>query len=395
MKSVDNFLINGYKIQCKLLNITIDLPTIGKLIHFKNFNGMNSCIYCDQHGTYIDNKVVFPIEKFTTKKKLVQIQNLILKRNGFDGIVSPLFELKEFVIHKIISVETMHQLLIGIGKFMLKQIHLKESPIYIKSKYRTTIEIYFKKVSFPSNYNKIISGIKDQKAFQNLLIFLYFFKLFKICNEAYEIIELFSKILDILYSDLITDDDINMLQDSVDKFLVLFQTKFKKEKMTKNVHNLNHLVKDVINLGSPKFHNMFCFENFNHLLNLNIFTNNYFEKQLIQKWGTQYTFDDDLSDDLFEIYKKFKVKNKNIVKVNNMYLKNGDYIEASDGKIYKIKDINNQDEFIFLKNPQGVNDIVLKKEKIISYMIKSYEYFQYETTPKKIFFKDKNLSYII
>jgi hypothetical protein len=42
-------------------------------------------------------------------------------------------------------------------------------------------------------------------------------------------------------------------------------------------HHLNHLVKDLINFGPHQNNNMFHFENFNHLINLLVHTNNFFD----------------------------------------------------------------------------------------------------------------------
>jgi hypothetical protein len=383
--------INDIPIRCHLLNILIDLPIIKNLVHFKNYNGVNSCLYCYHPGEIIDGYVRFPIQNCKKRKKKDIFDDIKNKQNGFDGISTPLLKLNNFYINKQISVESMHQLIIGLCSFILKQIHSTESPIYIKIKFRNVINLYFKKIRIPSNYNKKITELQKQKAFQTLLIFLYFHPLFSIDKTAYKFIKNLATILKIIYSDFISEDDKKNLKENIDSFIVNFQITFKKEKMSKNVHNLNHIVKDIENFGSAKFHNNFIFESYNHLLNNQIFTNNNFEKQLLNKFQSEYDFNDELSDEMENLYKKIKKKTRKGVRIKNFTLINGDYIKTQNDKIFKIKFIND-DDYVFLKNPDGINDLIIQKTDIKSYMVKTYDYSKFNENPKKIFMDDINLN---
>jgi hypothetical protein len=79
---------------------------------------------------------------------------------------------KKFSFNCNVVLDSMHMICIGIGKFILKEIYKKNSPIFIKFEIREKIFNVFKKIKIPSSYNKVINGIKNQKALQTLIIFL-------------------------------------------------------------------------------------------------------------------------------------------------------------------------------------------------------------------------------
>jgi hypothetical protein len=200
---------------------------------------------------------------------------------------------KKFSFNCNVVLDSMHMICIGIGKFILKEIYKKNSPIFIKFEIREKIFNVFKKIKIPSSYNKVINGIKNQKALQTLIIYFYYYKIFKIHEKSFFFVQKISKILRILYSEFINDDKILKLKENINILIIKFQLTFTVNKMNKNIHNLNHLTLDLINFGPHQNNNMFHFESFNHLINLLVHTNNFYEKKLLQVFSLTYDFDND------------------------------------------------------------------------------------------------------
>jgi hypothetical protein len=385
-------IINNVKVFGHIINVLADLPTISKIAHIKNFNGRSSCLYCLQEGELNDNRIVFPIEKIILRKKHEIINDMKNKKNGFNGEFSNLLRLQNFYFNRNISIDILHQFLCGICKFIISEISVENSVIYINSKNRKRINEYLKKIKYPSNYNKKLKSIENNKAFQILIIFLYGFKLFAIQKITFSFFEKINNILTICFSDYISNDAIKLLDDNINNFIIKFQIEFGKEKMNKNIHNLNHLIDDIQHLGGSKYRNMFLYEGFNHALNQNIFTNNFFEQQLLKKWNMEFNEDDEQSKDMLKVFNKNKNKSRKGLKVNDMILSKGDYIKTKDNNISKIKYF--EEDNIILKNPNGINDTIINKNNVESYMIKTYDLTDGDN-PCKIFLQDIGLNCLL
>jgi len=227
------------------------------------------------------------------------------------------------------------------------------------------------------------------------MIFFYYYKLFKIHQKSYFFIKKISKILRIIYSDEIDEENFIKLQKNINDFMCKYQLTFNKSNMKKNIHNLNHVPADVLNLGTSKFHNMFLYENFNHELNKNIFTNNFFEKSLIQKFNMELDYEDEFLYNLKDIYEKIKKKSTSGVNVKKWIFYNGSYVKIKDNEnFYKINFITDIDEKVGCIDVVSKKEIFFNKKDISNLLIKSYEINDIKEYPKKIFFKEIDVSYI-
>jgi hypothetical protein len=126
----------------------------------------------------------------------------------------------------------MHCTLIGITNVLMTSLVEKNSPFYETLNLRKFLITYITKINLPVNYNKQITFFYQQKAFNNLMLILYCYKIFKLCKkEFYSLFKKFHKIIKIIFSETIQKTELSILQLNITEFLIQFQKNFGIEAM--------------------------------------------------------------------------------------------------------------------------------------------------------------------
>jgi hypothetical protein len=311
-----------------------------------------------------------------------------------------LYLLPYFQIQNNVSLDTMHAIFIGITKTLTNSLEKPNSPFFEKSKIRKIIKKYVINTKLPINYNKELYDFINCKAINNLLIILYCFKIFKICSvEFYKIFKLLNCIVTILYSELIKNEDLILLEIKVNEFMILFQEHFGLVEMNHNVHLLNHISRSIRLFGpsSISSNNMFKYEGFNKNINEMVKTNQNFEKRILDNFYNKIEFeqntenDEDLSNLVDDLNKKnyrshpgFNLKIDN----RNLHLKKKNYLKTKNNSIIKIVDFDLKKEIILGKIIGSKDNINYNFKDIDCQIIKSYS-LKKKKKKKKISFSIK------
>jgi hypothetical protein len=199
---------------------------------------------------------------------------MIKKKNGFNSIVE-FYRLSYFNFEDIFVIDAMHQLLIGVFSTMMDSLSIVNGIFYTKKCERKLITNYCCKLNFPINYNKKIYDYHSTKAFSNLMVLLYGYKIFKFLNkEFYNLLKSLHKIVKIIFSEKIEKNDLIKLEKNIVIFLSKYELNYGKENMNHNIHLINHIKNNILNYGPRLFMNMFKYESFNKDLNRSIKNNN-------------------------------------------------------------------------------------------------------------------------
>lgn len=292
--------IKKFLVKIYLCNIIGDLPATSKIINFASFNAKNSCLYCHCEAKTIEKKNIFPL--FINKKRThEEILNSILNENeGFEHQYAPHFiKLNYFKFDKCILIEAMHNLVLGIGKKMLNLICFKKSPLFVASKIRKKIEEIIKMVKIPIIYKKKISKFNNSQAIEILLTFFYYFKIFDVCGENFSfLIKTFREIL-IYFFVIGKNENPEKIKDLITKFLIKFKVIMGDSFLVKNIHLLDHEIRNLDSVGCILECNSFKFESFNQIINKSIFTNNNFEAMALRKYNEKTMLEIVLQNDEF------------------------------------------------------------------------------------------------
>jgi len=346
------------------------------------------------------NFIKFPFEFFNIRTFKQNFHDMINKQHGFKSIIE-FYRLESFDLVNSFVIDVMHNILIGVFNTIIDAMSNKNSKFYSKKSERTIISNYCKKIKLPLNYHKNIYNYQG-KAFNNLIIILYGYKLFKFLNpEYFKLLKNLHKIIKIIFSPCILKESINKIGVCLIEFLSDYEINFGEENMNHNIHLINHLKLNIINHGPSLFINMFKYESFNKDLNNSIRNNNNFEKRLFSVFNDYDIFLNEntiLSEIEIKINNLYKKKNLNNIKVKDgkrLYLKKGDFIQYNN-MIFKIKKIQkNSNQIIGISLKNELKD--LDSKSIEFQMIKSHSIFKNNNCIKikQKYYKSINLSEIL
>lgn len=280
------FLCKGFLLAC-----TADLPARALLCNSVLFNGAFSCIKCLQKGETAKrgkgHTHIFPFKSVDPKgpvrstKSILQDAETVMRsgrsKYTVNGIKGPswLAFFPKFDIVNGMGIDYMHGVLLGVQKLLLKLWFGKEfssQTFSVFSKLKTVDQRLLNihpTLSISRLPRSIESDFKHWKAseFQNFLLF-YSLPVLKdiLDQERFLHFALFVQAIFILLQNEITVSELKKSEEMLKAFCKKFADLYSACFMTLNMHQLLHLVDNVINLGPLYTHSCFPFEDKNGLV---------------------------------------------------------------------------------------------------------------------------------
>lgn len=278
---------------CKgfLLSCTADLPARALLCNSVQFNGAFSCIKCLQKGETAKrgkgHTHIFPFQSVDPKGPKRSVESILQNaetvmcsgqsKYSINGIKGPswLSFFPKFDIVNGVGIDYMHGVLLGVQKLLLKLWFGKEfssktfsvfSKLKIVDKRLLSICPTLKISRLPRSIEHDIKYWKASE-FQNFLLF-YGLPVLKgvLDQERFLHFAFFVHAIFILLQNEITVSELKKAEQMLQAFCKNFDNLYPVCFMTLNVHQLLHLVDNVINLGPLYTHSCFPFEDKNGLV---------------------------------------------------------------------------------------------------------------------------------
>lgn len=272
LKSVmDNGVI--YKettVSVDLSFIICDAPAKSFILGVKGHNAYFGCTKCITEGNYINNRVTYP----ETNARLRT--NLEFRNNSYEHDYhirsTPLLEIN-FDVVKQVPLDYMHLVCLGVMKRMLlfwvrgkKNVRFNESVIEninaTISKFRSTLTVEFARLP------RSILEVEYWKATEFRIFLLYIGPLaLRLIPKSYYLhFMLLHTAIRILATPHLCQTYNYLARNLLQKFVRNYGNLYGEEYISHNVHNLVHLVDDVIKFGCLDNFSSFMFENYMHTL---------------------------------------------------------------------------------------------------------------------------------
>ena len=302
--------VNKLNVKGFLMSICCDLKARDKVLKQQTCTAQFGCCFCTvaKRLKGIFKKVILSASSLIPRSKEKIIQAVLRGDQGFKSGFCQFFRLEYFSPDIICSVDPMHNLCLGVCKRVFQKIvppnkrkqksrqgnkseknekeQIKKHEISNISKSFLATEL--QRMKFPTNYNHQIKKLHISKAIDYLLVFGYCASFFAWIPVIGTMIADIGQIIRIVFKKTITFQDLSELDDIISKFLLEYEVAFIEEKTPPNFHLLRHLPRDLLLFGPGWTHNLFSFENFNHLMNLNIKTTNNFDKRILSNFNSHH-----------------------------------------------------------------------------------------------------------
>ena len=256
----------------------VDSVARASLLNMTQFNGEFGCTFCYSKGEVNDFTRTYPIEKNAPSRTHDEIRQDMIeahesqsKVRGVKGI-SSLIQLKELDLSKGVVVDSTHNIFMGVVKQHTELLLFGRAidPWYRGSpRSKTIINRRLKQIKIPSRisrYPRKIDDCKNWKAseWRNWLLYYCIYCLKDIIRQQdLDHLKLLSEAAFLLHKSSITTDNLHTARDLFYQYIQNFQETFGKEKMTYNIHLLNHLSDTAENWGPLWANSCFPFESFN------------------------------------------------------------------------------------------------------------------------------------
>lgn len=257
----------------------LDLPARAAFQQLTQYNGYFACGYCLHEGEQTKQGVRYTWNNECSNTRthdhfLRAMQDVSLKnidtKEGVKGI-SPAVSFNYFDMVKSFGLDYMHCVCLGVVKTMLR-FWLKPSnhhDSYISSKHQEVLNkriLSIKPCTFITRLPRSLKHIGKFKAseFRSLLLFYLPVALRGILKKKYlDHFILLSSSIHKLLATKISNEDISLVEDSLNQFVKEYEEYYGKESMTMNIHLLTHIAFCVKNLGPLWTQSMFSFESNN------------------------------------------------------------------------------------------------------------------------------------
>lgn len=283
-EEVDHLQTHGFVFRDEVFRIAItcvvlDLPTRASFQQITQYNGYFACPYCLHEGEYTTKGVRYTYhdepDNIRLNEQILQIMRDISeeKLKLKDGIlgISPAVSFDHFDMVKSFGLDYMHCVCLGVTKamhmFWMDSKNNHDS--YINPAKRKNLDkriLTIKPCTFISRKPRSLKYIVKFKAseFRSLLLFYSPVVLRGILKDKYldHFILLSGSIYKLLTTN-ISNNDFDIAEKKLEKFVREYEVLYGKESMTMNVHLLTHMVFCVKNLGPLWTQSMFSFESNN------------------------------------------------------------------------------------------------------------------------------------
>lgn len=284
----------------------------------------------------------------------------------------------------------MHAVLLGVTKSLLQlwfDPKYKQNSFYITKVKKAALNIRLSKIkpcTFISRRPRSVKEIKLFKAseFRNLLLYYFPVCLNGIQRKKYiDHFNLLSSSIFILLKERIQKSELEIARRNLCKFVEDFQTFYSVEKMTMNVHLIQHLCDCVDDFGPLWSYSMFAFENHNGKMKDFVVAN----KDVLMQITTRYIIDHSMI--------------QTVTEPKNEELLHGKKIQLTNEERNSIRNFQfeNEDEFYIFKVYQEryqrfTSKYYTRAKKTIDYFVKTVD----DRIGKIVFyFKNKNINYAL
>ena len=290
IKELEDLFENGIeidKIRYKIIVCCCCLDSVAraKLLKMKQFNGQFGCTFClhtahNQRYAYSENILHRSKDHYIKcNQKLVQLQkNTQNKETSVEGVKGKTCLLKcpEFDPMKQVPPDTMHANFQGVAKLLIKlwfDSKYYDKGFYIPPIKRVEIDFRLDHLQTYSECGRFPRKITEFHTWKANEFYNWIFLYARFCltdgilqPPYYQNLLLLVECLDILHSDKISLENLDLVEIKVKKFVRDFERLYGKENMVFNIHLLLHQVDAVRMFGPLHNFSLFVFENFNGIL---------------------------------------------------------------------------------------------------------------------------------
>lgn len=351
---LNGFVFNQQVFRAAVTCAVFDLPAKAAFQQTMQFNGYFGCGFCLHSGKNVGGSVKFPVrnESVVLRKhsdfvevmsKMYVNENVKINENGIKGI-SPAISFEFFDMVKSFGLDYMHCVCLGVSKnlydFWFKP-SLK-SASYINKKNQALLNLRIQSIKpccFINRKPRSFELRRLMKASEHRNNMLYFLPacLKGILEQKYlDHFNLLSSSIYKLLTTNISSQDIIDVKNNLNIFVKKYQDLYGEEHMTMNVHQLNHIVFCVENLGPLWSQSMFSFESNNATFSRYVIGSTDIIAQLTSRYmidrSTQRQLHQKRSDAFVHLSVKKKIRLSDseaaILNANNIFFEKNDSVQT-------------------------------------------------------------------
>ena len=240
---------DAFRIKLKIVAFIADLPAKASSLNMNQFNGYFGCAFCEIKGVYCKDhhKMLFPIETTPSiirnaESHKIYAQNAFNTGKAFKGVkgTTPLADIMEVPL--LACLDPMHLVYLGITKTMF--LHFLNKGIIDE----VSLSNIVLNVSVPLYFKRKLRSLKEAaywkaNEWKNFLLYYSVTCLFisESPPEIIALVSLLSTAIYILYSDGVTQEDVNDSKKLILTFQHYLCKLFGDSVMTYSCHALSHL----------------------------------------------------------------------------------------------------------------------------------------------------------
>ncbi|KAK3933055.1 Halomucin [Frankliniella fusca] len=329
----------------------VDARARAILLNLNLYNGHYSCPFCLHRGVKLAGSMRFPLPG--TEVVLVRhgVEEVLLvpdaplrtdagirddmqhahvnqKVHGFHG-ASVLYNLEKFNFAIGCSTDDLHPIFLGVSKFVTNLI-IDAAPN--KKEFQEQIDGRLLGILTPTLISRKPRSISRRGKYKGtewrnwLLYFGVPCMTGLVSNANLRMFSLLSKGVFLLSRDSVTDNDIDVAQRCLLRFVTAFQDMHGPEKMRFNIHIMTHLGEAVRNWGPLHLHSTFPFESWNGRLRKNIssphgaaeqIVDRYLLESLVRKLPFDLELDEEVRQELNTMSSPYVMENP--LKIGDVY----------------------------------------------------------------------------
>ncbi|XP_030764844.1 uncharacterized protein LOC115889069 [Sitophilus oryzae] len=254
--------LGGIRYSIKILCFTCDAPARAFAKCIKGHNGKYGCERCNQQGLYHQGRMLFKETKAALRTN-EDFKNQIQQEHHHG--VTPLLQITDFNCISLFVLDSMHLCFLGVMKKLLKYWH-SDTATRLHLRDRTKISEYLEYTAqfIPEEFSRKSRGLYELdhwKATELRLFALYtgviVLKNILPSNLYYHFV-LYHSALRILFSNDISDHNLNCSRNLLLSFVGDFEKNYGNTSVIYNVHSLIHITDDVQNL-KVNLNDLSCF----------------------------------------------------------------------------------------------------------------------------------------
>lgn len=416
----NGLLVKNNKVNATIRCFVCDSPARAMIKGICNFNGKHGCNKCTIIGEYshVSHTVIFPELDCPARKDEDFRKKLYGKHHKVD---SPLLSLPIDMIKSFPVADSMHLIDLGImkrlligwrdGNFGKKDTKLRASDI-------STVNVFLDDCKVPTEIHRSVrnlSSLGHWKAseFRTFLLYLSIVILPEVLNTGAmrHFLSFFCAIT--ICSSEEYFNFLPLAKELLDHFVKNFKSFYGIDYMTSNVHNLLHVVDEVLNFGILQSFNAYPFENKLYLIKNMLRTGNKPLSQIAKRLGECDSLDLNSTDEVIKIYpyvkkncrsgdlvlhfKDFIISKKNTDRffvTSNQEIMETRSIEVQESKIIIKCNLITNTENVF-EHPISSSYLKIFKYKLTSTNVSECIRFPEDLKYKLVAIKYKNEMYLL